>query len=62
MDKAVLSLEELCEYTGWGKTKLRKLLNDPNSNFTVRYGNRLYANKLLFDDFLKDCAINGTQI
>ena len=26
MEKAVLSLDELVEYTGWGKTKLRALL------------------------------------
>lgn len=62
MEKAVLSLDELSEYTGWGKTKLRALLKDPNSSFTIRYGNRLYANKKLFDEYLRECAENSINI
>ena len=56
MDKALLSLNEVCEYTGWGKTKAREILKRKNSNFTVRLGNRLYVNKKLFDDYLEKCA------
>lgn len=62
MEKAVLNLKELAEYTGFGETKLRALLNSPDSNFTIRYGNRLYANKELFDEFLKECAKNQKTI
>ena len=56
MEKKLLSLNEVCSYTGWGKTKARQVLNRPDSSFTVRLGNRLYVNKKLFDDYLDRCA------
>ena len=56
MDKALLSLKEVCEYTGWGKTKAREILKRENSNFTVRVGNRLYVNKKLFKEYLERVA------
>ena len=55
-EKALLNLNEVCEYTGWGKTKTRQILLRPESTFTVRVGNRLYVNKKLFDLFLEQCA------
>lgn len=55
MDKKFLSLKEVCEYTGWGQTKVRSILNSPSSNFTLRLGNRLYADKKLFDEYLDKC-------
>ena len=51
-----MSLNEICEYTGWGKTKVREILKRPTSNFTIVLGNRLYANKKLFDEYLEKCA------
>ena len=56
MDKVLLSLNEVCEYTGWGKTKAREVLKRENSSFTVRVGNRLSVNKKLFDEYLERCA------
>ena len=56
MEKKLLSLNEVCSYTGWGKTKARRVLKRPDSSFTVRLGNRLYVNKKLFDDYLDRCA------
>ena len=56
MDKSLLSLKEVCEYTGWGQTKVRELLKSQTSTFTIRLGNRLYVHKELFDDYLKRCA------
>ena len=56
MDKVLLSLNEVYEYTGWGKTKAREVLKRENSSFTVRVGNRLYVNKKLFDEYLERCA------
>ena len=55
-DKLVLSLKEVCERTGWGETKVRALLKNPKSTFTIKYGNRLYVNKKLFEDYLNRCA------
>ena len=56
MEKALLSLKEICEYTGWKETKVREILKREDSTFTVRLGNRLYANKKLFDEYLDKCA------
>ena len=56
MEKALLSLKEVCEYTGWKETKVREILKRPDSPFTIRMGNRLYANKKLFDEYLDRCA------
>lgn len=62
MDKALLSLKEVCEYTGWKETKVRELLKRKDSTFTIRLGNRLYVNKKLFDEFLDKCAKYQIQI
>lgn len=56
MDKALLSLKEVCEYTGWKETKVREILKRSDSTYTIRLGNRLYVNKKLFDEFLEKCA------
>lgn len=56
MDKILLSLNEVCEYTGWGKTKAREILKRPNSEFTIILGNRLYVHKKKFDQYLDKCA------
>lgn len=55
-EKALLSVAELVDYTGWGKTKIREILKRPDSPFTVRMGNRLYANKKLLDEYLEKSA------
>lgn len=56
IEKALLSLKEVCEYTGWKQTKVREILKREDSTFTIRLGNRLYVNKKLFDDYLFKCA------
>lgn len=56
MEKILLTVKEVCEYTGWGETKVREILKRPDSSFTIRMGNRLYADKKLFDDYLARCA------
>lgn len=56
MEKVLLSIKEVCEYTGWGMTKTREILKRSESGFTVRVGNRLYVNKELFDEYLVKCA------
>lgn len=55
-EKKLLTVKELCEYTGWCETSIRKLLKNPDSKFTIRFGNRLYADKKLFDDYIEHCA------
>ena len=52
MDKALLNLKEFCKYLGIGETKARELLTKTDNNFTIRIGNRLYANKIQLDKWL----------
>ena len=54
MEKVLLNFKEVCEYLGLGKTKTREIMTKTNNPFTVRIGNRLYANKLLLDRWIKD--------
>lgn len=56
IEKKLLSIKEMREYTGLGETKIREILKNPNSKFTVRIGNRLYADKKLFDNYIEHCA------
>lgn len=56
MDKLILSLAEVCEYTGWKETKAREILKRPNSTFTIRYGNRLCADRKLLEEYIHKCA------
>ena len=43
MEKVLMSIKEVCEYTGWGMTKTREILKRSDSDFTIRVGNRLYV-------------------
>ena len=56
IEKVLLTVPEIMEYTGFGEKKIRGLLNDPHSTFTIRNGNKLYAHKELLNDYLKKCA------
>jgi predicted DNA-binding transcriptional regulator AlpA len=57
MEKALLDLKEVCEYLGLGQTKTREIMKD--SNFSLKIGNRLYANKLLLDRWILDECKKG---
>ena len=59
-NKALLNLDEFCQYLGIGKTKARELLTKTNNPYMVRIGNRLYANKVLLDVWLK--SISGNKV
>lgn len=50
MSKILLSVEETREYLGIGETMTRKLMRD--ESFGCKIGNRLYANKVLLDEWL----------
>ena len=51
-EKALLNVEEMMAYTGWGENTVRKELNHPRCLYVVRKGNRLYANRRLLDKYL----------
>lgn len=55
MEKRLLNIQELCDYTGLGKTKIREILKRPSNSFTVKIGNRTYVDKEKFDAFLEQC-------
>ncbi len=60
--RGLLSLKEVCAYTGWGASKAREILLRGDSKFTVFVGNRLYVNKKLFDKWLDHCAEHQIKI
>lgn len=51
VDKALLSVTELCSYLGIGETKARELLRG-HHGFGVKIGNRWYANKKRLDAWI----------
>ena len=52
VDKKLMTLKEMCMYLNIGQTKAREILKDKNCKFSVRIGNRLYANKALLDEWV----------
>ncbi len=56
MEKILLTVQEVCELTGWGQTKVREIIKRPDTNFTIKMGNRLYVNKKNFESYLDRCA------
>lgn len=55
-NKMLLSIKDIMEMTGLGEKKVRKMLKSPTSTFTIRNGNRLYAHRDLFNDYMEKCA------
>ncbi len=53
-NKGLLNVKEVCAYLGVGQNTARNLLNRPYNPFTVRIGNRLYANKRLLDKWIDE--------
>lgn len=60
VDKKLLNLNEFCTYLGIGKTKAREIMTKTNNPFTVRLGNRLYANRILLDKWID--SISGNKL
>ena len=55
-NKMLLSVKDIMEMTGLGEKKVRQMLKSPTSTFTISNGNRLYAHRDLFNDYMKKCA------
>jgi predicted DNA-binding transcriptional regulator AlpA len=60
VDKRLLNINEFCSYLGIKQTKARELMTKTNNPYTVRLGNRLYANKVLLDKWID--SISGNKI
>lgn len=60
VDKRLLNINEFCAYLGIGQTKAREIMTKTNNPFTVRLGNRLYANKILLDKWID--SISGNKL
>lgn len=60
IDKRLLNIKEFCQYLGIGETKAREIMTKTNNPFTVRMGNRLYANKILLDKWID--SISGNKV
>lgn len=55
-EKALLTLKEVSNYLSASESTVRRLLKRKDTKFTIRIGNRLYANKKLLDEYLERCA------
>ena len=55
MEKRLLDINEVCEYTGWGKTKVREIVKRDDSEFTIKLGNKYFVDKKKFDNYLDNC-------
>lgn len=55
MEKRLLDINEICEYTGWGKTKVREIVKRDDSKFTIKLGNKYFVDKKKFDNYLDNC-------
>lgn len=52
-EKACLTIEEAAEYTGIGRTKLRALVRQKKSSFSMPIGNQILIVREKFDAYLK---------
>lgn len=59
-EKKLLNLKEFCDYLWIGQTKARELMTKTDNPYTVRIGNRLYANKRMLDRWVD--SISGIKI
>ena len=55
MEKRLRDINEVCEYTGWGKTKVREIVKRDDSKFTIKLGNKYFVDKKKFDNYLDNC-------
>lgn len=53
-NKRFMTISEICEHTGFGVTKIRKLVRSPN-NFTVKVGNKYFIDRQKFDKYIDNC-------
>ena len=62
--RKLLDVGEVCHYLGVGENTARNLLNKPKNSYTVKVGNRLYANREMLDKWLNQCCgnYNGRSI
>lgn len=57
-----MNVKDVCEYTGWGATKVREVIKNHGSTFSLRLGNRIYVDKDKFDKYLDNCIKYGITI
>ena len=60
--KRLMNVKEVCEYTGWGATKVREVIKNHGGTFSLKLGNRLYVDKEKFDKYLDNCIKYGITI
>lgn len=58
-EKAVLTLDEVIDYTRIGKNRLLEIINSNQTDFPYfRNGKKILVNKILLDKWLEDKAKN----
>ena len=51
-ERALLNINELCDYLGIGKTKARELLKTPRNGFSLKLVSKWYVHKDRLDAWL----------
>ena len=54
VERKLLDIENLCVYLSIGETQARKMLKSKDCQFSLRIGNRLYANKDVLDKWIDE--------
>ncbi len=52
MEKALLTIDEFCQYLGIGETKAREMVKEPRNGYSLKIGNKWYVNKARLDKWL----------
>lgn len=62
MEQRLLNLREFKQYLNIGETQARKMLKSKNSTFSVKLGNRWYADKRSLDKWIdENCQSQTTE-
>lgn len=56
MEKGLMNLKEVRDYTGWSDSFARQILRNPKHKFNLKCGNRLYVIKDQFISYLENCG------
>lgn len=54
IEKALLNINEFCEYLGVGKTKAREILKAPRNGFALKIGSKWFVSRDALDKWITE--------
>lgn len=54
IEKALLNINEFCEYLGVGKTKAREILKTPRNGFSLKIGSKWFVSRDALDKWITE--------